>query len=307
MPRIRLIPARAGRTRAGGCVLTRHAAHPRSRGADCAVDGWRAVSAGSSPLARGGRIDHVEPEPDVRLIPARAGRTRPRSSAPPAKRAHPRSRGADIKIRLVPTAAMGSSPLARGGRRDVVRATAQDGLIPARAGRTLCACSSTGATRAHPARAGRTFPSLDHFAMREAHPRSRGADHRAHRPLTVDDGSSPLARGGLRTHRRGFCYSGLIPARAGRTVRVRLLDGGDGAHPRSRGADRVAPCHWWWGSGSSPLARGGRGLTCIGTQTVRLIPARAGRTPSRSCTIAARWAHPRSRGADQTTDTEGEQ
>ena len=91
-------------------------------------------------------------------------------------------------------------------------------------------------------------------------------------------GSSPLARGGPTRRRTGARAAGLIPARAGRTGK--LLEGSD-----------TAP-------GSSPLARGGHRLATLGGELGGLIPARAGRTPSRDHFRPARWAHPRSRGAD---------
>ncbi len=131
--------------------------------------------------------------------------------------AHPRSRGADpVAVALV-NAALGSSPLARGGPQRARSVGSVQGLIPARAGRTL------DRSRA--------------LAFRWAHPRSRGADpFEQGRDLSMV-GSSPLARGG--------------PARGSPAGRR------SGAHPRSRGADsrragRRRPIR-----GSSPLARGG--------------------------------------------------
>ena len=52
-------------------------------------------------------------------------------------RAHPRSRGADPSYAAARALDTGSSPLARGGRADAGAEGQPDGLIPARAGRTL--------------------------------------------------------------------------------------------------------------------------------------------------------------------------
>ncbi|ERH20826.1 hypothetical protein HMPREF1979_03280, partial [Actinomyces johnsonii F0542] len=48
---------------------------------------------GSSPLARGLRVDDGEWQGPQRIIPARAGFTPAPASPPPSKSDHPRSRG----------------------------------------------------------------------------------------------------------------------------------------------------------------------------------------------------------------------
>ena len=71
------------------------------------------------------------------------------------------------------------------------------GLIPARAGNTVCG--------SHPEESG------------EAHPRSRGEHHDGVIMQAKAEGSSPLARGtlyGIVTQEQA---AGLIPARAGNT------------------------------------------------------------------------------------------
>ena len=73
----RLIPARAGNTtleRRHHGVLT---AHPRSRGEHLRSNRWKALSLGSSPLARGTQLRTLTTLRLVRLIPARAGNTEP--------------------------------------------------------------------------------------------------------------------------------------------------------------------------------------------------------------------------------------
>ncbi len=116
LPRVGLIPARAGRTRQWRGWTQRTPAHPRSRGADRRGTLERHKRQGSSPLARGGR-PAVSRERDRRgLIPARAGRTHPPVRASSRSWAHPRSRGADTPRRSSASHDAGSSPLARGGR-----------------------------------------------------------------------------------------------------------------------------------------------------------------------------------------------
>jgi len=74
-----LIPARAGRTHLSRPAPSRGRAHPRSRGADRAGTCGGSWSAGSSPLARGGLEVATVADVGLRLIPARAGRTRRRT------------------------------------------------------------------------------------------------------------------------------------------------------------------------------------------------------------------------------------
>jgi len=277
-PDLGLIPARAGRTTAPHQRQRPAGAHPRSRGAD--TDDMREFtrSLGSSPLARGGLCALHERGIRLGLIPARAGRT----SSPRQQRrrsgAHPRSRGADLGTTETGQTWTGSSPLARGGPKCRVRRLGRSGLIPARAGRT----SSSGAISRHS----------------RAHPRSRGADFRTMPCIARNVGSSPLARGGRPDEPQRSPQRGLIPARAGRTPFTDSLAERRRAHPRSRGADCEDLNGEFRETGSSPLARGGRGILRPPEAGDGRIPARAGRTwLGRECRIPLR-AHPRSRGAD---------
>jgi len=213
-------------------------AHSRSRGAD---PRW-----------------HDRGHPLQRLIPARAGRTRAACPHECAPRAHPRSRGADFNGPSGGVESHGSSPLARGGRWCSARGLPRAGLIPARAGRTSM------------------IPSAS--ALHAAHPRSRGADSLPPTESAPRLGSSPLARGGPPRGLPRGRSRGLIPARAGRTRSTRRPSGRASAHPRSRGADLWSDETGLWGTGSSPLARGGPGRDRPRRRRGRLIPARAGRT-----------------------------
>jgi len=238
----------------------------------------REMYGGSSPLARGGLPPCDRQARLGGLIPARAGRTLMRRGFGDLGAAHPRSRGADRCQRPTNARASGSSPLARGGPTRMGGPHMGDGLIPARAGRTL--------RRAVPT-------SLD-----RAHPRSRGADEAHIIGAVTFDGSSPLARGGPNDALRSLTQGRLIPARAGRTVlscRRRWIGT---AHPRSRGADPEPDGAADACQGSSPLARGGLPDHRSSPMLPRLIPARAGRTCSVIAASVALGAHPRSRGAD---------
>ena len=211
---------------------------------------------GSSPLARGKQRRRIPARGRRGLIPARAGKT-PRTPQPRTRPgAHPRSRGENGELAALPREGCGSSPLARGKPRHKRCPTA--------------ACT--------------------------AHPRSRGENGVFGVECVYDKGSSPLARGKLEAFGGLPLASRLIPARAGKTSwrPERPPDGT--AHPRSRGENSAGTAGYSSQPGSSPLARGKRGSSPGWRRTTGLIPARAGKTPTRALRPRSVKAHPRSRG-----------
>ena len=131
-----IIPARAGFTRPSLLELDRLRDHPRSRGVY--NDRWQASwnAAGSSPLARGLRPAVHRPVRPPRIIPARAGFTEsnPRCDHPGWD--HPRSRGVYCGSAHPDGLAPGSSPLARGLQKLILKIEMSIRIIPARAGFT---------------------------------------------------------------------------------------------------------------------------------------------------------------------------
>ena len=154
----RIIPARAGFTTRSASCLSR--------------------LAGSSPLARGLQTNLLQDARLARIIPARAGFTL--VSCPLAGRQwdHPRSRGVYCRRICPARMLLGSSPLARGLRRD--HTTTQSSAAD--------------------------------------HPRSRGVYFPLRQEIGVDTGSSPLARGLPFQAGGRPVQSGIIPARAGFTA-----------------------------------------------------------------------------------------
>ena len=160
-----IIPARAGFTRPPLNSGRADRDHPRSRGVYSHPAITFPVSGGSSPLARGLPGHGHSRVGDDRIIPARAGFTRPRDQDGHVLRDHPRSRGVYFGLSCDRWQDGGSSPLARGLRRRSPRpSSGRPGssplarglpvagapreiigrIIPARAGFTRCAtCSST--------------------------------------------------------------------------------------------------------------------------------------------------------------------
>ena len=199
-----------------------------------------------------------------RLIPAHAGKTCLRGSAVGPRPAHPRSRGENRDMGGTVPPRPGSSPLTRGKPPDGSRATANRRLIPAHAGKTA----------APP-------PPI---STRTAHPRSRGENAIPCISSCTICGSSPLTRGKLEAHSEWRAAPGLIPAHAGKTLRVLESAANRTAHPRSRGENLKCGCLGVAVLGSSPLTRGKPEASGRHSMPIGLIPAHAGKT---QCLTAA--------------------
>ena len=217
------------------------------------------------------------------LIPAHAGKTAVHRTIDSGLGAHPRSRGENRAAAALVSAARGSSPLTRGKRRSLARFLDGRGLIPAHAGKTTSARARSSST--------------------PAHPRSRGENTADSRRFDAWVGSSPLTRGKLDVLGVPAGAEGLIPAHAGKTLRDPGRAHGHGAHPRSRGENtrpREARDH---AAGSSPLTRGKHAFRRPGQTQRRLIPAHAGKTSRSRAGTHTAWAHPRSRGENDTASS----
>ena len=252
-----IIPARAGFTssRPGRSCPGRD--HPRTRGVYRTAYDPAAAVLGSSPHARGLPDGPVHAQAAGRIIPARAGFTRVRTSNPKVVGDHPRTRGVYPALPPVKSRTRGSSPHARGLPCDGGIPGIALGIIPARAGFTPCASDWPGHRADHPRTRG-VYGNRSARSPRErgSSPHARGLPPPGGRAWVWGFGSSPHARG-LRpqaTDHRG--QDGIIPARAGFTgapggTQARYRD-----HPRTRGVYRLrtSTCHG--PDGSSPHARG---------------------------------------------------
>ena len=193
----RIIPARAGFTRARFRQRRRRTDHPRSRGVYMTWSIFGVQIVGSSPLARGLPRRRPQPQNQRRIIPARAGFTRLAPHVAGYAEDHPRSRGVYTPPRPTDPSEAGSSRLARGLQPVPHAPRTRRWIIPARAGFT---CSLYA-----------------HEASRSDHPRSRGVYHVRPEGARLVEGSSPLARGLLVLSRDDAGEPGIIPARAGFT------------------------------------------------------------------------------------------
>ena len=213
--RARLIPAHAGKTCSPPPPSRSTRAHPRSRGENWRPSGSTPQRAGSSPLTRGKRAVCPPVLDRGRLIPAHAGKTFFSRFVPFLTRAHPRSRGENVRTRFFEGLYRGSSPLTRGKRALRSVKGLQGRLIPAHAGKTLLGLRRCSATWAHP--------------------RSRGENDQRAAARRDCGGSSPLTRGKLYEQGCEWADKRLIPAHAGKTRRAHDARRLRKAHPRSRG------------------------------------------------------------------------
>ena len=274
-----LIPARAGKTHMILHLSNALWAHPRACGENWTNAGKELPFEGSSPRVRGKRLRTSDQDGLVRLIPARAGKTRRRRGRGGRRRAHPRACGENVKaVRRIPTL-LGSSPRVRGKQHRAVKSRRGRGLIPARAGKT------PGARPDRP--------------IQPAHPRACGENARGytgHKPRT---GSSPRVRGKHQAPQLRGQGPGLIPARAGKTRRTLIGYWLPQAHPRACGENTGLA---GWGqarAGSSPRVRGKPARRPHRGHRPRLIPARAGKTRRRHHCRGRGGAHPRACGENR--------
>ena len=231
---------------------------------------------GSSPRGRGKRAQVGGAARAHRLIPARAGKTPSAQADGSVLSAHPRAGGENALSSAYARSSSGSSPRGRGKLRERDRLLPVDGLIPARAGKTVtrARCCVTG----------------------PAHPRA-GGENTPHSELrAVGCGSSPRGRGKRALGSRPPHSERLIPARAGKTPPGQHTAARSRAHPRAGGENLSEVWSPGAVTGSSPRGRGKRIVPDVGDDRPRLIPARAGKTHALIIGRSSRPAHPRAGG-----------
>ncbi len=195
---------------------------------------------------------------------------------PAATAVHPRGRGEHYTDTGTAFLCGGSSPRARGTRRADGQTIKRSRFIPAGAGNTPSAATTT------------SRPTV--------HPRGCGEHQRHSFPRSFVTGSSPRVRG-TRTRCRVFpARFRFIPAGAGNTRRFKNPVMLTTVHPRGCGEhSRISP-----GSpgcfGSSPRVRGTPGQQHGDYCQARFIPAGAGNTPPMASSTPRRAVHPRGCG-----------
>ena len=219
---------------------------------------------------------------------------------------------------------VGSSPHARGARRNIPKNKVSGGIIPACAGSTKSSPAFPLRSRDHPPHArgahrcglvgdGRrgiipacaeSTPSPERPSCRAwDHPRMRGEHTSVRGCASYDVGSSPHARGAPLFPHRSSPRDGIIPACAGSTVPRPARRGCARDHPRMRGEHALESGMSAEDAGSSPHARGAPSTMLHARLRTGIIPACAGSTD-----IAFRCGrherdHPRMRGKHSSVYT----
>ena len=275
---VRIIPARAGQTQSMSMALSYMPDHPRACGANCILMPYMSMLHGSSPRVRGKPTIVNQSFTKSRIIPARAGQTRPLAVCSTVVADHPRACGANDVSPRDGGASDGSSPRVRGKLEHAVGDTAQIRIIPARAGQTS---GWRGSRR-----------------FRPDHPRACGANDAMLRLISRPLGSSPRVRGKHHRYARLRVHERIIPARAGQTSQPLRPLGFRPDHPRACGANICSPLATASSAGSSPRVRGKPGDAGHRLGDGRIIPARAGQTIRPSPMTVRPQDHPRACGAN---------
>ena len=213
----RIIPARAGQTKAALQITTTTKDHPRACGANPASTPAMLTVSGSSPRVRGKPSGPAGQVSEGRIIPARAGQTRRIRRCASRLPDHPRACGANPVGFRTSVAGFGSSPRVRGKPQGDKQPFVTSRIIPARAGQTR-PVSLVG------------LPAPDH-------PRACGANHGSHAAPPITYGSSPRVRGKRYTTLAAVAFPRIIPARAGQTKFITGGPDADTDHPRACGAN----------------------------------------------------------------------
>ena len=211
-----------------------------------------------------------------RFIPAGAGNTSTSTPPMPVGPVHPRGRGEHTGSSCALASNRGSSPRARGTRRQQIRLDSRIWFIPAGA--------------------GNTFEGEPGTRDESVHPRGRGEHGSQGYVCNRKTGSSPRARGTPWRPASASYAIRFIPAGAGNTRAVGGCGCGPTVHPRGRGEHTGASITGAVRAGSSPRARGTPHTGRRNLNLLRFIPAGAGNTEVRQALAVLRAVHPRGRG-----------
>ena len=234
------------------------------------------LSNGTSPRARGKLVSCCPRSRLHRNIPACAGKTQDQYFFASCCGEHPRVRGENDARAVYHAAEEGTSPRAR-GKLSIAEPFC-------RGKRNIPAC------------AGKTVPHCGRTVINKEHPRVRGENGCLVGPPWTFQGTSPRARGKLRSTGQCVVVSRNIPACAGKTLWGHCPVGADKEHPRVRGEnlDEFFPAFGF--KGTSPRARGKHGMSTWCSVMCGNIPACAGKTTGVHRRCRRDGEHPRVRG-----------
>ena len=128
--------------------------------------------------------------------------------------------------------------------------------------------------------AERKWRAVNSALFLRTHPRVCGENGGVNLQTIETDGSSPRVRGKPHADYSAAARDRLIPACAGKTLRLSLRWGVARAHPRAGGENALGGQYVFGDMGSSPRWRGKRDPLGRRIYCTRLIPALAGKTYS---------------------------
>ena len=236
------------------------------------------VAGGLSPRTRGRRRRIRAAHRGGGSIPANAGETLRDWSAGSPGRVYPRERGGDPHDASSVFDEQGLSPRTRGRRCADRRSAMSGGSIPANAGETPAADSTS--------------------AARRVYPRERGGDNLVGPIGDIAQGLSPRTRGRRPQGEAAHGRLGSIPANAGETSPVGATASLSRVYPRERGGDSSAPATARRRGGLSPRTRGRPADAPHPGLPAGSIPANAGETAAADLVALAFRVYPRERGGD---------
>ena len=150
--------------------------------------------------------------------------------------------------------------------------------------------------RITPARAGKTSRGIPRAGPYADHPRACGENYKYTPESTVATGSPPRVRGKL-GHSESMDTEGRItPARAGKTYSTPPSTSKSKDHPRACGENMWCSTRTRLERGSPPRVRGKHTRMSCKRASVRITPARAGKTSARQGAVRPYWDHPRACG-----------
>ena len=214
-----------------------------------------------------------------RITPARAGKTWSSASAVFVTWDHPRACGENKLTVSAFSFASGSPPRVRGKR-------------------LLCVHLSF-IKRITPARAGKTHGRYAQLREIEDHPRACGENAAVLKASIVAPGSPPRVRGKLFAGDYGARGRGITPARAGKTAIFDNPPRSREDHPRACGENSKSAIDSAGSSGSPPRVRGKLSASNPLPCSIRITPARAGKTCLSTSALRSAEDHPRACGENR--------
>ena len=287
------IPACAGKPLLREDQAHEGGVYPRVCGETVHPIGCSSHCSGLSPRVRGNRQKWPPPSPPSGSIPACAGKPLKRIWTISWQWVYPRVCGETDRNCEAPTRFEGLSPRVRGNRRAADDCRAQDGSIPACAGKPTSWTGSSMPDGVYPRVCGETNASLAGlFSAGGLSPRVRESGLLLLVSLS-QKGLSPRVRGNPTRRSLPRFSPRSIPACAGKPREDRAWRAGTRVYPRVCGETDCPTPTTHSSPGLSPRVRGNLGSFSFPIESGGSIPACAGKPVSRSTLNRCARVYPR--------------